>query len=83
MIAAQAASAQVYDQGFKYLFGMYTPNDTVTRPLIDLLIAKNPSMKRVAAPTLSSGGSEAERATHHSAPRSSPGSRRRADRTRA
>jgi branched-chain amino acid transport system substrate-binding protein len=48
MIAAQAASAQVYDQGFKYLFGMYTPNDTVTRPLIDLLIAKNPGMKRVA-----------------------------------
>lgn len=48
MIAAQAASAQVYDQGFKYLFGMYTPNDTVTRPLIDLLIAKNPSIKRVA-----------------------------------
>ena len=48
MIAAQAASAQVYDQGFKYLFGMYTPNDTVTRPLIDLLIAKNPTIKRVA-----------------------------------
>jgi branched-chain amino acid transport system substrate-binding protein len=48
MIAAQAASAQVYDQGFKYLFGMYTPNETVTRPLIDQLIARNPGMKRVA-----------------------------------
>ncbi len=48
MIAAQAASAQVYDQGFKYLFGMYTPNDTVVQPLIDLVIKTNPSLKRVA-----------------------------------
>ncbi len=48
MIAAQASSAQVYDQGFKYLFGMYTPNNTVTEPLINLLAAKNPSIKRIA-----------------------------------
>ena len=48
LIAAQAASAQVYDQGFKYLFGMYSQNNTVTRPLIDLLIAKNPDIKRIA-----------------------------------
>ena len=34
MIAAQAASARVYDQGFQYLFGMYTPNDTVVQPLV-------------------------------------------------
>lgn len=48
MIAAQAASAQVYDQGFKYLFGMYTPNNTVVEPLVDLVIRANPSVKRVA-----------------------------------
>lgn len=48
MIAAQAASAQVYDQGFKYLFGMYTPNETVVQPLVDLVIKSNPSVKRVA-----------------------------------
>jgi branched-chain amino acid transport system substrate-binding protein len=48
MIAAQAASAQVYDQGFKYLFGMYTPNDTVVKPLVDLVIKTDPSIKRVA-----------------------------------
>lgn len=48
MIAAQAASAQVYDQGFKYLFGMYTPNETVVEPLVDLVLKSNPSVKRVA-----------------------------------
>jgi branched-chain amino acid transport system substrate-binding protein len=48
MIAAQAASAQVYDQGFKYLFGMYTPNDTVVKPLVDLVLKSDPSIKRVA-----------------------------------
>jgi branched-chain amino acid transport system substrate-binding protein len=48
MIAAQAASAQVYDQGFKYLFGMYTPNSTIVQPLVDLVIEKNPAVKKVA-----------------------------------
>jgi branched-chain amino acid transport system substrate-binding protein len=48
MIASNAASVQVFDQGFKYLFGMYTPNSTVTEPLVDLVIEKNPSVKRVA-----------------------------------
>ena len=48
LIAAQAASAQVYDQGFKYLFGMYTPNSSVTQPIVDLVLEKNPSIKRIA-----------------------------------
>jgi branched-chain amino acid transport system substrate-binding protein len=48
MIASNAASVQVFDQGFKYLFGMYTPNSSVTQPLVDLVIEKNPSVKRVA-----------------------------------
>jgi branched-chain amino acid transport system substrate-binding protein len=29
-IAATASSSQVYDQGYKYLFGTFTPNDTLT-----------------------------------------------------
>ena len=48
MIASNAASVQVFDQGFKYLFGMYTPNSTVTQPLVDLVIEKNKTVKRVA-----------------------------------
>lgn len=48
MIAAQAASVQVYDQGFKYLFGMYTPNETMVEPMVDLVKETNPSIKRIA-----------------------------------
>ncbi len=33
---------------FKYLFGMYTPNSTIVQPLVDLVIEKNPAMKKVA-----------------------------------
>ena len=36
-IAATASSAQVYDQGYKYLFGTFTPNDTLTEPLADIV----------------------------------------------
>jgi len=31
-VAATASSSQVYDQGYKYLFGTFTPNDTLTDP---------------------------------------------------
>jgi branched-chain amino acid transport system substrate-binding protein len=48
MIASNAASVQVFDQGFKYLFGMYTPNNTVTQPVVDLVMEKNKTVKRVA-----------------------------------
>ncbi len=37
MIAPTASSAQVYDQGYKYLFGTFTPNDTLTDPLADIV----------------------------------------------
>src|SRR6185437_11851479 len=30
MIAATASSSQVYDQGYKFLFGIFTPNETLT-----------------------------------------------------
>ena len=48
MVASNAASVQVFDQGFKYLFGMYTPNSSVTGPLVDLVGQLNPGIKRVA-----------------------------------
>jgi branched-chain amino acid transport system substrate-binding protein len=48
MIASNAASEQVFDQRFQYLFGMYTPNSTITHPLVDLVKKQNPRVKRVA-----------------------------------
>jgi branched-chain amino acid transport system substrate-binding protein len=45
-IAATASSAQVYDQGYKYFFGTFTPNDTLTEPLADI-VSKNPNVKKV------------------------------------
>ncbi|MBN9499838.1 MAG: amino acid ABC transporter substrate-binding protein [Alphaproteobacteria bacterium] len=47
-IAATASSAQVYDQGYKYLFGTFTPNDTLTTPLTQIVKAKAPDVKKVA-----------------------------------
>jgi len=47
-IAATASSAQVYDQGYKYLFGTFTPNDTLTEPLADIVKAQAPGVNRVA-----------------------------------
>jgi branched-chain amino acid transport system substrate-binding protein len=47
-IAATASSEQVYDQGYKYLFGTFTPNPTLTEPLTDIVTGKNKDIKRVA-----------------------------------
>jgi branched-chain amino acid transport system substrate-binding protein len=47
-VAATASSAQVYDQGYKYLFGTFTPNDTLTEPLADIVTKRNAKVKRVA-----------------------------------
>src|ERR1700761_9621020 len=47
-LAAAASSAQVYDQGYKYLFGPFTPNDTLTTPLTQIIKAKAPDVKKVA-----------------------------------
>src|SRR6201989_2534181 len=47
-IAAAASSAQVYDQGYKYLFGTFTPNDTLTTPLTQIIKSKAPDVKKVA-----------------------------------
>jgi len=47
-IAAAASSSQVYDQGYKYLFGTFTPNDTLTTPLTQIIKTKAPDVKKVA-----------------------------------
>src|SRR6202158_4810393 len=47
-IAATASSSQVYDQGYKYLFGTLTPNDTLTTPLTQIVKTKAPDVKKVA-----------------------------------
>ena len=47
-IAATASSEQVYDQGYKYLFGTFTPNQTLTEPLSTIVNDKYKDIKRVA-----------------------------------
>ena len=47
-VAATASSEQVYDQGYKYLFGTFTPNDTLTEPLSTIVTRHDPNIKRVA-----------------------------------
>ena len=47
-VAATASSEQVYDQGYKYLFGTFTPNDTLTEPLSSIISKRDPNIKRVA-----------------------------------
>src|SRR6202047_915115 len=47
-LAAAASSSQVYDQGYKYLFGTFTPNDTLTTPLTQIIKEKAPDVKKVA-----------------------------------
>ena len=47
-VAATASSEQVYDQGYKYLFGTFTPNDTLTEPLTSITTKRDPNIKRVA-----------------------------------
>src|ERR1700738_4648981 len=47
-IAAAASSSQVYDQGYKYLFGTFTPNDTLTTPLTEIIKTQAPDVKKVA-----------------------------------
>jgi len=47
-IAATASSEQVYDQGYKYLFGTFTPNDTLTEPLANIVTKRDPKIKRIA-----------------------------------
>ncbi len=47
-IAATASSEQVYNQGYKFLFGTFTPNQTLTEPLSTIVNDKYKDIKRVA-----------------------------------
>ncbi len=47
-VAATASSKEVYDQNYKFLFGVYTPNDTLTEPLSDIARKAAPGIQRVA-----------------------------------
>jgi branched-chain amino acid transport system substrate-binding protein len=48
VMASVASSEAVFNQGYKYLFGTFTPNDTLTNPLSDLVAKKAAGVKRVA-----------------------------------
>jgi branched-chain amino acid transport system substrate-binding protein len=48
LLASSASSAEVFDQGYKNLFGLYTDNSTLSEPIADLIKAKLPKVKRVA-----------------------------------
>jgi branched-chain amino acid transport system substrate-binding protein len=48
MMASSASSAEVFDQHYKNLFGLYTDNSTLSEPIAELLKAKAPDIKRVA-----------------------------------
>lgn len=47
-IAATASSEAVYDQGYKYLFGTFTPNSTLTTPLTEIIAKSGQNIKKVA-----------------------------------
>lgn len=47
-MAATSSSEEVYNQGYKYLFGTFTPNPTLTEPLSDIVKEKVPKVKKVA-----------------------------------
>ncbi len=48
MIASSASSAEVFDQNYKNLFGLYTDNSSLTEPIATLVQTKLPQAKRVA-----------------------------------
>ena len=47
-VAPTASSAEVYDQGYKNLFGTFTANDTLSEPIADLIKAGASNVRRVA-----------------------------------
>ena len=47
-VAPTASSVEVYDQGYKNLFGTFTANDTLSEPLADIVKAKAPGVKTIA-----------------------------------
>jgi branched-chain amino acid transport system substrate-binding protein len=48
MIAVTASSVQTYSRGHDYLFGIFTPNNTLIEPLISLVKENFPQIKKMA-----------------------------------
>ena len=48
MIAPTASSTEVYEEDFEYLFGIFTPNDTLTEPLTEIASAQDPPVESIA-----------------------------------
>ena len=48
MIAATASSSSVYDQGYEYLFGTFTPDITLTLPLTEIVANSGQDISSVA-----------------------------------
>ena len=48
MLAPSASSAEIFDQGFKYIFSTLTGNETVSVPIARLVTDKNKDIKRVS-----------------------------------
>lgn len=47
-VAPTASSIEVYDQGYKNLFGTFTANDTLSEPMAEIIKIKAPDARKVA-----------------------------------
>ncbi len=47
-IAATASSDEVYNQGYQYLFGTFTPNNTLTDPLAEIIAKSGEDIETIA-----------------------------------
>ncbi len=48
LVAPSASSVEVYDQGYKYLFGTFTPNASLTEPLVQIVRKQAPDVTSIA-----------------------------------
>jgi len=48
MIAPSASSEEVYAEGYEYLFGTFTPNSTLTNPLVEFATSQDPPVETIA-----------------------------------
>ena len=47
MLAATASSTEVYNQGYKFIFGTLAPNSAVCEPLAEYMRGAVPNLKRI------------------------------------
>lgn len=48
MIAPTASSEEVFTEEYDYLFGIFTPNDTLTEPLTEIALEQDPPVESIA-----------------------------------